>query len=76
MLSQSGCESNGSRVILSGLKIGSGQTGCGSGRVGLTCIFHMIFFFFNKENNMYFPFGKLCNKLLDVKCITLNSPLI
>ena len=25
---------------------------------------------------MYLPFGKLCNKLLDVKCIILNSPLI
>ena len=34
------------------------------------------FFFLNKENNMYLPFGKLCNKLLDVKCIILNSLLI
>ena len=25
---------------------------------------------------MYLSFGKLCNKLLDVKCIILNSPLI
>ena len=25
---------------------------------------------------MYLLFGKLCNKLLDVKCIILNSPLI
>ena len=25
---------------------------------------------------MYMPFEKSCNKLLDVKCITLNSPLI
>ena len=25
---------------------------------------------------MYFSFGKSYNKLLDVKCITLNSPLI
>ena len=25
---------------------------------------------------MYLPFEKLCNKLLDVKCIILNSPLI
>ena len=25
---------------------------------------------------MYLPFGKLCNKLLDVKYIILNSPLI
>ena len=46
-------------------------------QVGLTCIFHMIFFFFfYKENNMYLPFRKSCNKLFDVKCITLNSPLI
>ena len=25
---------------------------------------------------MYLPFGKSYNKLLNVKCITLNSPLI
>ena len=25
---------------------------------------------------MYLSFGKSCNKLLDIKCITLNSPLI
>ena len=25
---------------------------------------------------MYLPFEKLCNKLFDVKCIILNSPLI
>ena len=25
---------------------------------------------------MYLPFGKSWNKLLNVKCITLNSPLI
>ena len=71
--SQMGCRSK--RVILRGLKMGSGQSGCGSGQVKLTRIFHIIFFFY-KENNMYLPFGKLCNKLLDVKCITLNSPLI
>ena len=46
------------------------------GLVRLTRIFHMNFFFFNKEKNMYFPFGKLCNKLLDVKCIILNSLLV
>ena len=64
-------------VILSGLKMGSGQSGCRSSQVELTHIFHMNFFyFFNKENNMYLPFRKLCNKLLNVKCITLNSPLI
>ena len=49
------------------------------GRVGLGRVdpyFSHDFFFFNKENNMYLPFGKLCNKLLDVKCIILNSLLI
>ena len=51
--------------------VGSGQSGCGSG--GLIRIFHIIFFL---KNNMYLPFGKSCNKLLDVKCVTLNSPLI
>ena len=70
--SQMGCRSK--RIILSGLKTGSGQSGCGSDQVELTRIFHINFFFTKK--NMYLPFGKLCNKLLDVKCITLNSPLI
>ena len=61
-------------IILSGLKTGSS---CGLGPVRLTRIFHMNFYFyFYKENNMYLPFEKFCNKLLDVKCITLNSPLI
>ena len=66
---------------------GLGQLGCGSktghglktgsGQVGLTRIFPMNFiFYFYKENNMYLPFGKLCNKLLDVKCIIFNSLLI
>ena len=32
--------------------------------------------FFNKENNIYLLFEKSCNKLLDVKCIILNSPFI
>ena len=36
--------------------------------------FHMNFFQFLFL--MYLPFGKLCKKLLDVKCITLNSSLI
>ena len=57
------------------VKKGSGQSGCGSGRVELTCIFHMNFFYY-KENKIYLPFGKSCNKLLDVKCITLNSLII
>ena len=50
----------------------------GSGRVDLYFSHEFFFFFFNfyKENNMYLPFGKLCNKLLDVKCIILNSQLI
>ena len=64
-------------VILSGLKMSSSQLV--AGQVKLTHIFHMnflFFLFFYKENNMYLPFGKLCNKLLDVKCIILNSPLI
>ena len=57
------------RVILSGLKNGFGSIGFW---VGLTRIFHINFFFLN---NMYLPFKKLCNKLLDVKSIILNSPL-
>ena len=61
-------------VIFSKLKIGSNQSGCGLGRVDP--YFSHEFFFFNKENNMYLSFRKLCNKSLDVKCITLNSPLI
>ena len=65
------------QVILSGVKTSSSQSDCESGQVGLTHIFHMIFFFLiYKENNIYLPFGKLCNKLLDVKCIILNSPII
>ena len=47
--------------------------------VWLTHIFHMIFKKkknYYKENNMYLPFGKSCNKLFDVKCISLNSPHI
>ena len=35
-----------------------------------------IYIYIYKENNMYLPFEKLCNKLLDVKYIILNSPLI
>ena len=50
-----------------------------SGWIGLTPYFSHEFFFifyFYKENNMYLLFGKLCNKLLDVKCIIWNSSLI
>ena len=61
------------RVILSELKMSSGQSGCRSDQV--VPYFHMIFFFY-KENNLYMPFEKSCNKLLDVKCIILNSPFI
>ena len=63
------------RVILSGLKKGgSGPSGYGSGRVDP--YFPHEFFFIIYKENMYLLFGKLCNKLLDVKYITLNSPLI
>ena len=74
-LGQSG---HGSKwVILSELKTGSGQSGCGSGWVD-PYFSHEIFYFlfFYKENNIYLPFGQLCNILLDVKCIILNSLLI
>ena len=37
-------------------------------------VIHMLFD--TLEKNMYLPFGKLCNKLLDVKCIIFNSSLI
>ena len=58
-------------------QVRSGRVNRIMGCVGLTHIFHMnFFFFFYKENNMYLSFGKLCNKLLDVKCIILNSLLI
>ena len=61
------------QVILSGLKMGSNQSGCKSGLV--RSYFSHEFFFIYKENNMFLSFGKSCNKLLDVKCITLNSLL-
>ena len=50
-----------------------GQSSYRSGQVDP--YFSHEFFFLNKEN-MYLPFEKSCNKLLDVRCITLNSPLI
>ena len=62
------------------VKNSSSQSGCGSGRVDLyfshNYLFIYLFLNFYKENNMYLPFGKLCNKLLDVKCIIFNSSLI
>ena len=70
-LGQSDCGSKTGH--LSGLKTDLDQLGYESGRVDP--YFPHEFFFFNKENNMYLPL-KSCNKSLDVKCITLNSPLI
>ena len=55
------------------VKMDSGQLGYGSGQVD--SYFHVKFFFY-KEKIMYLLFGKSYNKLLDVECITLNSPLI
>ena len=43
---------------------------------GWLVFFTWIYLFFYKESNMYLLFEKSCNKLLNVKCITLNSPLI
>ena len=49
----------------------------GSGQVYMCFSYDFFFFFkFYKENNMYLPFGNSCHKLLDIKYITLNSPLI
>ena len=82
-LDQSGCGSNESQVKMGHFKqvengFGSIRLWVRSGWVGLTCIFRMNFFifYFYKENKMYFPIEKLCNKLLNVKYIILNSPLI
>ena len=47
-----------------------------AGRVDLYFLHDFIYIYIYKENNLYLPFGKSCNKLLDVKCITLNLPLI
>ena len=58
------------------VKTGSGcRFQVGLGRVDP--YFHFFFYIYKKKkNNMYLPFGKLCNKLFDVKCIILNSLLI
>ena len=58
------------------VKTGSGcRFQVGLGRVDP--YFHFFFLYIlKKKNNMYLPFGKLCNKLFDVKCIILNSLLI
>ena len=58
------------RVIFNGLKTGSGQLGCKSGWPVFFAWFSLC------EENMYLLFGKSCNKLLDIKYITLNSLLI
>ena len=60
------------QVILSKLKNGLVQLGYGLGRVDL--YFSHEFFFF--KENIYLSFGKSRSKLLDVKCIILNSPFI
>ena len=79
---QSSCRSNRSRVKMGHFKQVKNKFGSIKLRVRLTCNFYknfiilLLIFIFYKENNMYLPFGKLCNKLLDVKCIILNSPLI
>ena len=61
-----------------GVKNGFGSIGLqvGSGRVDLYFPHDLKKKKIYKENNMYFPFEKLSNKLFDVKCIILNSPLI
>ena len=54
-----------------------GQVRLGSGLVKSTCIF-LDEIFYKKEKRkrkMYLKFGKSRNKLLNIKCITLNSPL-
>ena len=67
------------RVRSNGLWVKTGhfkrikKSGCGSGRVDS---YFSHDFFIYKENSMYLPFEKPCNKLLNVKYITLNSPLI
>ena len=64
------------RVILNGLKTGLGQSSCWSSPVDPYFLHEFFIIYFYKENNMYLPFRKLCNKLLNVKCTILNSPLI
>ena len=54
------------------------QVRLGSGLVKSTCIFLDEIFYKKKrkrKRKMYLKFGKSCNKLLNIKCITLNSPL-
>ena len=67
--SQTGCASKTGHFKQ--VKKGSSQSCCRSGRVRFTRIFHIDF----KKESMYLPFKKSHNKLLDLKCITLNSTL-
>ena len=48
----------------------------GSGQVDPYFKLETFFFYYYKENNMYLLFEKSRTKLLDIKCNTLNSPLI
>ena len=60
------------------LKMGSDQSSCKLGQID-PYFSHEYFFlisYFYKENNMYLSFKILCNKLLNIKYIILNSPLI
>ena len=54
-----------------------GQVRLGSGLVKSTCIFLDEIFYKKRKRKrkMYLKFGKSCNKLLNIKYITLNSPL-
>ena len=69
-LGQSDCRSNRLRVkmvILSGLKTGLGQSGCGLGWVGLTHIFHMNFFYYKfllkKKKKHVFAIWKIMQQI-------------
>ena len=74
---QSRCRSNVSQVKTGHFKRVKNEFGSIGLRIGSGWpVFFNLFFFFNKENNMFLLLGKLCNKLLDVKYIILNSPFI
>ena len=61
-------------VILSRLEMGQVNQVADSRLGQVNSYFPHEYFF--KVNNIYFPFENSISKLLDVKCITLNSPLI
>ena len=42
-----------------------GQSSCRLGRVD-PYFSHELYIYIYKENNIYLPFGKLCNKLLEI----------